>query len=301
MPSASWKNDAALLFVVLIWGVNFPVIKVPLEVMPPFAANVFRFLASVLFLGVFYAVRAQGPLFAPLRAYPRRIISLGLLGHVAYQVCFITGVHWTTAGSAALIMASSPLWTALVSRLRGYEDLPLAGWGGLLLSLGGTGLVVATGADLTGGTLAGNVVMLAAAAFWGIYTAFNTAIVEDVSPAGFAFLSILVALPALILLGIPYFDAVEWDAVGLVEWTALVFSGGFSTGIAYLIWAAAVKNVGPSHTAVYSNLVPFVALVGGAVLLDETVVPTQMAGGLFIVGGLVALRRSRKHEVPTHR
>lgn len=297
MHRDTWKNDAALLLVVLIWGVNFPVIKIPLAVMPPFAANVFRFATSALFLGVFYAVRAGGNLFAPMRTHGKKIVALGLLGHVAYQVCFITGVHWTTAGSAALIMAASPLWTAMASQLRGYEHLPAAAWGGLLVSLVGTILVVTAGADLAGGTLTGNLLMLAASAFWGVYTAFNTSVVSEVSPAGFSFLGILVALPALTALGVPYFDAVEWSAVGAVEWAALVFSGGFSTGVAYLIWAAAVKNVGPSSTAVYSNLVPFVALLGGALLLGEAVTLTQVLGGLFIIGGLVAMRRSRRTTI----
>ena len=298
MRSNTWKNDAALLFVVLIWGVNFPVIKIPLEVMPPFAANVFRFAASAVVLGAFYAAQYEGGFFAPLRTHGARIVALGLLGHVAYQVCFITGVHWTTAGSAALIMAASPLWTAVASQLRGYERLPAAAWGGLLVSLLGTVLVIAAGADLAGGTLKGNLLMLAASAFWGVYTAFNTSVVNDVSPAGFSFLSILVALPVLTLLGVPYFGAVEWSAVDLWDWTALVFSGGFSTGVAYLIWAAAVKNVGPSNTAVYSNLVPFVALLGGALLLGEAVALTQVLGGLLIIGGLLALRRSRREAVP---
>jgi drug/metabolite transporter (DMT)-like permease len=292
---SSWKNDIALLSVVLIWGVNFPVIKVPLEVMPPFAANVFRFTTSVLFLGAYYAAQAGGDLFAPMRTHGKRIVALGLLGHVAYQVCFITGVHWTTAGSAALIMAASPLWTAVASQLRGYERLPPAAWGGLLVSLAGTGLVVVAGANLAGGTLAGNLLMLAASVFWGLYTAFNIEVVKDVSPAGFAFLSILVALPVLVALGVPTFGAIEWSRVGFTEWAALIFSGGFSTGVAYIIWAAAVRNVGPSSTAVYANLVPFVALLGGMLLLGESITFAQVLGGVLIIGGLVALRRSRQH------
>ena len=297
MASSSWKNDVALLGVVLIWGVNFPVIKVPLEVMPPFAANVFRFTASALFLGVFYAVRTDGPLLRPMQTHGARIAALGLLGHVAYQVCFILGVDWTTAGSAALIMAASPLWTALTSQVRGYERLPAAAWGSLLVSLAGTALVIVAGADLSGGTLVGNLLMLAASMFWGVYTAFNTTVVNEVSPSGFAFLSILVALPMLFALGVPHFGAVEWNAVGAVEWSALIFSGVFSTGVAYLIWAAAVKNVGASSTAVYSNLVPFVALLGGALLLDEAVTLSQVLGGVLIISGLVGLRRSRRKEV----
>lgn len=285
------------MLVVLMWGINFPVIKIALEVMPPFVANVFRFATSVLVLGGFYLAQKdpEEPLFAPMRTHGRRIAALGLLGHVAYQVCFILGVHWTTAGSAALIMAAAPLWTALISQMRGYERLPAAAWAGLLVSLLGTLLVIATGADLAGGTFAGNLLMLAASFLWGAYTAFNTAIVREVSPAAFAFFGILVALPFLVALGVPGFDAVRWADVGPGVWAALVFSGGLSTGVAYLIWAAAVRNVGASNTAVYNNLVPFVALLGGALLLGEAVTLMQIAGGALIIGGLVTMRRQRRH------
>jgi drug/metabolite transporter (DMT)-like permease len=76
-------------------------------------------------------------------------------------------------------------------------------------------------------------------------------------------------------------------------WIAIVFSGGLSTGLAIAIWNTAVKNVGASNTAVYGNLVPFVALLGGMLFLGETVTGYQLVGGGLIIGGVVLVRRHR--------
>jgi drug/metabolite transporter (DMT)-like permease len=304
MPASRYRNDLALLFVVLVWGVNFPVLKAALAVMHPHVINIFRFFVSAAVLGGLYAARAdtwEAGFFAPLRTHARQIVMLGLLGYVIYQVSFIVGVNHTTAGSAALIMAASPLWTAVISRMAGYERLGFGAWAGLVISLVGTGLVVIAGAEAAAlsGSLAGNLLMLLASVLWGAYTAFNKTVVHDVSPTGATFFGIAIALPFLVAIGVPYLDTVAWPAVDLWVWGAIVFSGGLSTGLAFAIWNTAVKNVGASNTAVYSNLVPFIALLGGALFLDEPVAWIQVGGGALIIGGLFVMRQRRRRQVDT--
>jgi drug/metabolite transporter (DMT)-like permease len=134
---------------------------------------------------------------------------------------------------------------------------------------------------------------------WGLYTALNTRVVHDVSPIGVTFFGIACALPFLLALGAPYLPSVAWGEVTPAVWLAIVFSGGLSTGIAFVIWTTAVKHVGASHTAVFNNLVPFVAVVGGWLFLGETVAWPQLVGGALIIGGLVVMRRTRQHPLAT--
>lgn len=300
--SRASRSDLALLFVVLVWGVNFPVLKAALAVMHPHVINIFRFAVSALVLGGIYATRPDTwstGFFAPIRTHLREIVLLALLGYVIYQVCFIVGVNLTTAGSAALIMAASPLWTAAISRLAGYERLGYLAWAGLLISLVGTGLVVVAGAERAAlsGSLGGNLLMLLASVLWGAYTALSKTVVHAISPTGAAFFGIVVALPFLIGVGVPYLDTVAWPEVGVWVWGAIIFSGGLSTGLAFAIWNTAVKNVGASNTAVYNNLVPFIALIGGALFLNEPVAWAQLIGGALIIGGLVVMRHDRQRRV----
>lgn len=292
------RYDVALLLVVLIWGLNFPIIKVPLEAMPPFTVNLFRFAVSIVTLGVLWYWRARAlgqSFFAPITKYPWSILALGLTGHLGYQILFILGIDRTVAGNAALIIASSPAWTALISHVSRIEQLRADQWLGLALSFLGVLVVVLTGGrevDFSPATLTGNLMLLVGSAFWALYTVMSRPILQrGVAPLGLTFFSVLVAMPVLAGLGLYTLPDTQWAHVNGWTWLALLFSGGLSTGIAYLLWNLAVNHVGPSQTAIFSNLVPFVALVAAFVILGDPITPLQIGGGILIVGGLVLMRR----------
>lgn len=136
--------------------------------------------------------------------------------------------------------------------------------GGLFLTLAGTAVVVVAGAsDVAVGTgsLFGNVMMLGAALLWGTYTAYNKILVDVIMPTAATFFGILAALPVLTAIGAFYQPTLEWDQVDRWVWVAIVFSGGLSAGLAFILWNRVVREVGAS---IDYNLVPFVALLGGA-------------------------------------
>lgn len=292
-----WVSDASLLSAVVIWGLNFPILKSALDVMHPHLVNIFRFTISVVVLGVIYAFmqRSSGHAFlAPVKRHPWKIAGLGLLGFVLYQVFFIVGVSMTAAGTAALIMAGAPIFTAVAGSTLRTEYLRPIAWIGLLVSLIGTAVVVlGAGTELTPGTLAGNLLMVCAALFWGLYTALSRPVLNEVSPIGLSFFGLIAGLPVLYAIGAPYVGSIDLETVGVNVWLAILFSGAFSTGIGVVIWNLGVKNVGASHTAAYNNLVPFVALLFSYLILSEPVTWLQVLGGAMIVGGLVLMRRVR--------
>ena len=308
MPETSrsdWRAEAALLFTISVWGLNFPVVKAVLQIMHPHVLNAFRFVVSAIVLGGFYVHHRRRlglPLWQPLRENPVAIGSLGILGFVFYQLCFIIGLDYTTAGNAALIMASSPLWTAVVGRAFGTEHLQGASWFALFIVLVGTCVVVvggSSGIDLGSDTFIGNLIMIAAAVFWGAYTAFSKPVLNYLSATGLTFLSLLFALPFLFGIAIPYYGETNWDDVRLIHWAAIFFSGGLSTGLAITIWNSAISTVGASNTAVYGNLVPLVAVGFSYVLLGENIYAAQIAGGALVIGGVFVMRRARSLTVPS--
>lgn len=296
---SSLKYDLALGFVVCVWGVNFAVIKAALAVMHPHVMNVFRFLVSFVVLGGLYAWHQRSTptsFFAPIRAGGIQLAAMGILGYFLYQFCFIVGVDNTTAGSAALIMASAPLSTAVVGRIWGLERLQVRTWGGLLAMAIGVLVIVLGGTKtVTFGptTLFGNVLMAGAALLWGTYTAFSKPISNEHAPISIAFFGLMFALPLLIGISVPYFETIAWSEVTVWIWLAILFSGGLSTGLAMAIWNTAVKQVGASQTAAYGNVTPVVGLLSGILLLGEPFSWTQGLGGLLILAGLLIVRRYR--------
>ncbi len=295
-----WRAEAALVLVILIWGFNFPVVKAVLQVMHPHVLNAFRFVASAAVLGGLYVYRRRRrrlPLWKPLRDHPFQIVGLGLLGFLLYQLCFILGLDLTTAGNAALIMASSPLWTALTGFALRTERLRMGSWLALVVVLVGAVIIVLGGSktiDFGSDTFVGNLIMLGAALTWGVYTALNKPALSYVSATGLTFLGLLFALPFLFALGAAFYETVEWHRVTALHWGAILYSGGLSTGLAIALWNNAVNRVGASDTAVFGNLVPVVALLSSFFMLGEPITFSQVAGGIFVIGGVMAMRRARR-------
>jgi drug/metabolite transporter (DMT)-like permease len=263
--------------------------------MHPHVANALRFAVSAGVLGTVYGLRCwwtRTSVLAPIRANWQAVIPLGLLGFGAHQAAFVVGLNHTTAGSAALIMATNPLWTAVLGWALGTERLGRGGWTGLLVALTGAGLVIAAGGTAGGGTLFGNGMMLVAALLWGGYTALAKQLVDRASILATTFFGVLGALPVLLVVGAMYESTVAWGAVDGWAVGALLFSGGLAVGLMFVLWNQGVRRVGSSNTAVYYYLVPVVALVAGVLLLDEPITGLQIAGGGLIIGGLVLVRRS---------
>ena len=299
-----WRAEAALLFVVSVWGVNFPLLKSVLEVMHPHMINTFRFSISILVLGGIYLYRRRKrglSVWEPVRKYPLRIAGLGMVGFITYQFLFIHGINHTTAGNAALIMTSVPLWTACIGAMLGTERIRGVTWLALLFVLGGAMAIVVGGArtlSFDSGIFLGNVLMLCAAFSWGCYTALNKPMLSHVSATGLTFLALLFALPILVGMGLPEIARTDWSVVTPRHWGIIVYSGGLSTGLVLALWNNAVNHVGASHTAAYGNLVPLIALSASYVLLGETVKPIQIIGGAAVIGGLLIMRRIRRMPAP---
>lgn len=295
--------ESLLAVTVVLWGVNFPVLKVALSALDPFVLNAVRLSLSAAVLGTLYTYRREGEYLAPMRAVPGQIIGLGLLGFFVFPVVFLLGVARTTAGTAALIMASAPLWTAVIGVTTGIESLSGRGWVGLGVAAVGTAAVVAAGADavsLSGASLAGNALVALAAVFWGAYTALNRRALASTSPLGLTFFGVLVALGPLWLVALPSLGGVAWGSLSAGVWGAVAFAGVFGTGLGFVWWAAGVKAVGASRTAVYNNGVPIVALLLGVLALGESITAVQVGGAALTIVGVTLVRRAtgRKRVVP---
>src|SRR2546428_13034437 len=106
--------DLAMLALVIVWGVNFPIVKIAFREMTPMVFNALRFGgATVLLLAVSWRTREPLP---PRAAWPG-LVGLGIIGHAIYQISFINGLALTTARDSALILSMVPLFIAALTSL----------------------------------------------------------------------------------------------------------------------------------------------------------------------------------------
>jgi drug/metabolite transporter (DMT)-like permease len=285
--ASEMRAHAALLLMVVIWAVNFSVSKVALQELRPLAFNAVRFpMAAALLLLV---LRARGTRLLPERGDVPRVLTLGLLGNLLYQMFFILGLDRTRAGNASLLLAGTPILTALLSATLGHERVRPRVWFGVVATFAGILLVVLGGrVQLEAGrsTLAGDLLMFGASIAWAFYTVGSRPLIERYGALPVTAWTLWVGALGLVLAGLPQTLRTDWQTVSLLTWIAIVYAGVLSIGVAYIIWYYGVERLGNTRTATYSNVVPVIALAVAWLWLHEVPTAGQLAGTVIILTGV---------------
>lgn len=291
-PADRRLAEIGVLVVMVIWAGNFIVVKTALEVLPPVGFTFLRFLLASVTLLVLLRWR-EGSIGLPRRDLIAMWI-LGGLGFGLYQMLWTTGLTTVAAGDSALIIAATPVLVALLAVVARSDVLSPLKLAGVLVSFVGVAIVVASGPGLSiGGSIAGEVITLAAAFCWSIYTAFAGPYLRRISPlrattwatvAG----TVVLAPVAVLQLGTVDLPTVQPEVAG-----AIVYSGLLAAGISNVIVLNGVKIVGPTRTAALQFLVPALAVVLAAIFLHEGIRLGQVIGGVVIIAGVLLTRQSR--------
>ena len=284
------STDLLLLLMALIWGSNFTVIKYSLEDLQPLSFNALRFTLASMIMLLIALVRRDRFKLAP--GDGRRLFLLGLLGNTCYQSLFITGMAHTRAGNAALILATTPLFTAILGRIRKYEYFTGRGIAGLLLAFAGIVLIVVSGRGEVslGETVLGDSLLLASTLCWSLYTVGSKRLMDTYGAMKATTIMMTSGTPLLLLICAPSLLSQDWLRVRPVAWAGLAYSGLFAIALAYLIWSYGVRKIGSTRTAIYSNITPIVALLVAWPALGESPTPGQLAGAIVIFAGIYLVR-----------
>ncbi|MEP6689921.1 MAG: DMT family transporter [Gemmatimonadaceae bacterium] len=283
------RTDAWLVVMATIWGVNFSVVKYATAIVDPLAYNAIRVTLAAVVLAMLAALAPGARLSRrDLLALP----ALGVLGNGVYQLAFVEGVAHMRAGDAALVIAATPAMIALIGRVAGVERVSRRGVFGIALSVAGIALVVFGTARGTAGstTLVGSATILAGALCWAVFTVLLKPYANRIDGLRLAALTMSGGAMALLLTSGPALARLELRHVPAVAWGAMVYSGLGSLVVAYLIWQRGVRLLGPTRTAMYSNLQPAVALTVAWFVLHEVPTAWQAIGAVTIIAGVLLTR-----------
>ena len=300
------RIDILLAAMVVIWAVNYSLVKQAFAEIAPMPFNVLRFtLASAVFLGGMHWVARQRrrsrhlnatlhTAVAPTRRDWRGLVWLGLIGHCGYHLLWATGLSMTTASNSALIMGASPVVASTTAALLGHERIRPLHWGGIFVSLLGVMVVVGPAASLSGATFTGDALTLGAVGCWTYLTIAGSRLMLRHSPLFVSGVTTTVGTLAYVILAIPSLDDVPWGSLGTRVWVVAAFSGLLSVAAGSVIWYAVVQRVGVARAAVYSNLVPLVAVFFAAYLVHESLTPLKLTGAGLVLAGVALTRLARE-------
>lgn len=274
------------LGVIVIWGLNFVVMKIGLQSLSPMMLGALRFAAAslpfVLFVG------------RPTMPW-RYVVAYGLAQGVGQFGLLFLGLHLgMTAGMASVVMQTQAFFTLLMAAaLLGERAHPLQ-WLGLSVAF--VGLLMIAGAHGEGArqmTLAGFVLTLGAAFMWAVsnLVARKAAQAGAYEPFPFIVWSSLVPIVPFLLLS----AAVDGSASMAVQLAgldgralfAVLYLALLATLLAYSLWTRLLQRHPAGRVTPFSLLVPVVGLVAAMTLLGETPTPLQWAGTAMVLAGMV--------------
>lgn len=274
------KDLLLALVVIIVWGLNFVVIKVGLHDMPPMLLGALRFLLAA-FPAVLFIKRPQIPL--------RWLLAYGLtisLGQFAFL--FSAMSVGMPAGLASLVLQSQAFFTLLFAVLFLGERFRLANLFGLLVAAGGLLLIGSQGNGLM--TLAGFALTLCAAAMWALGN-IVTRKLGKVNLVGLVVWGSLI--PPLPFFALSWLlegpEVIESALRGFTVDTllVLVYLAFGATILGYGLWSRLLSRYPASQVAPFSLLVPVVGLTSSALMLDERLSSLQLVGALLVLLGLL--------------
>jgi len=290
-PQSTALTIALLLLSIFSWGSVFPVSKLVLEQMSQHSLVFWRFTIAACCLLVYWLAQRQS--WPPLswRKY-LVLLTVSLIGVGGFNFLLFSGIRHTAATNGALVMALSPLVTALLVALQSKRWLSPMQLTSLAISLVGVLLVITKGswsALLQFEFNQGDLTIILAMLLWSAYTTVSQKMTGWLPVVPFTFVSML-AGDAFILLSntlhgnvhpLTEFRQLSWQAMA-----ALLYIGVFGTVIGYLFFLNAVQRLGSATAALFFNLIPVCAAIT-AFGMGQVVSTIQLLGMAVVLLGLL--------------
>ena len=270
--------------VVVIWGTTFVSTKVLLQNgLGPIEIMFYRFLLA--YMGILLISHKRW--WADNWKDEGMLMLSGLTGGTFYFIAENTALGITQASNVALLVCTTPIFTALMSNWFFKEPLRKNMLLGSLIALVGVGMVVFSGSVLLQINPLGDFLSIVAALMWAIYCLILKPLGKRYSTA---FITRKVFLYSVLSLLVYFlFDPLQIKPDILfnpIVALNLLFLGIMASMLCFIAWNAAVKVLGPSKTANYIYVQPFSTLVLSSIILSEVITVLSMIGALCIIGGI---------------
>lgn len=283
----SQRDWLSALVVIVVWGLNFVVMKWGLATLSPLLLCALRFVAASLPF-VWFVRRPQALPWWLLAAY-------GLVQGVGQFGLLFTGMKLgMPAGMASVVLQVQAFITMLLAAAFMGEKPQRWQWWGLVCAIAGLALIGAAHGDSPAEmTLVGFLITVGAAAMWASSNLLTRKAAQygAYTPVGFiVWTSLFPIVPLLALsVGVDGVDAVAqqlqgigWRELGVIAYLALL-----STLLGYGLWTQLLQRYAASTVAPLSLLVPVIGLLSALLLLGERPTMWQWVGTLGVLVGMV--------------
>lgn len=280
------RQILALLALTLMWGINWPMMKLSLHEITPLYFRALTMSCGALWLFVFY--RARGLRMWPTAAEWRSVVTLGLPNMLGWHAVSILGVKELASGRAAILGFTMPIWTVLIGVLFLGEKLTRR----VAFAAASVAVAIALLSSVEFNALSGHplgiVWMEIAAVLWAVGTlmlrrAHLTLSIETLTVWMMVLAS--VCLWAIAWISEPW---PLWQFSGVI-WVSLVYGAFINYGFAQIIWSGLARNLPPATSAMSVMAVPMVGTLAATVIVGEWPHWQDFAALLFVAAAIAAV------------
>ena len=289
MTARGWLLFAAMS---VIWGIPYLLIKIAVDGV---SAPVLVFARTAIGAAVLIPLALSRAAWAPVLRFWKPVLVFAFFEIVAAWLMLTDAEEHISSSLTGLLIAASPIVAAVLDRLTGGERR-LGGKRIAGLAVGFAGVAVLAGPEITGGSAWPVVEVLLVATCYAIAPLVAARHLADVpalpmTAACLGVAAVVYAGPA----------AATWPAEmpSTRVLLALAALAVVCTALAFIVFFALIREVGPTRALVFTYVNPAVALAAGVIVLDEPLTPWNLAGLALILGGSVlATRRSGPSAEP---
>ena len=269
MPAATLSRRQlwGLLALTLMWGVNWPMMKLSLQEMPPL-----YFRASTMCLGaawLFLYVRGQGERMWPRRDEWAPIAWLGLPNVLGWHTLSIFGVQALASGRAAILGFTMPIFTVLLGALFFSERITPRVRVAVTSAGIAIGLLLWHELQSLSGRPVGIAWMLGAAVCWGLGTLMFRRATFTLSPMVVTVWMLLLGSGVVWALAIAFEPAPDLTTFSGAMWVSLLYGVLINYGVAQLIWFGLARHLPPATSAMSVMAIPLVGTLSATFIVGE--------------------------------
>lgn len=278
------------MLAVLFWGASFIATKYLLDELTPETIISMRLILAILFL-LMIALFQKRDFSINLKSHTY-ILLLAIIAvfHLWIQV---TGLKFTTASNTGWIIGTAPIFMALLGLFFFKEKLNALKVTGIIIATFGLLLLVGNGnptnIDLIKNK--GDLLVLSSAFTWGIYSMVNKKISLNYSPV--MTILYLFIMMAIIIIPFTVSETAINSVINLssVGWIAILFLGLLCSGVSYVIWAYALREMESAKVGAYLYFEPFVTVIAAWIFLNEDITLFMILSGLIITAGVYLVNK----------
>ena len=279
------RTIIAISITILLWASSFAAVRASLQAFTPGHIALFRFLIASVLLAVLALInRIKLP---KLKDIPV-IFLLGFLGIAVFHTAQNYGQVTVTAGSAAMIVSSVPIFTAMLATILLREKLKLWGWLGIFISFLGVYLIAL--GEREGIKFAPGVIILLLAAI----TAATYFVLQKPYLRRYSALQLVTYMMWVGTLFLLVFTPglIEEVTNAPIEATmAAIFLGIFPSAVAYVTWSYALSRAPASIVASFLYLQPVLAVIIAWIWLSEIPALISIFGGVVTLLGVFLVNK----------